>query len=72
MKAARLILAPWAAIVALWYALHYSGLVNPALVPTPHAVAKRFVEQNGGRLEIHSTPGTGTTVRIRLPAEAAA
>ncbi|HXY32371.1 MAG TPA: ATP-binding protein [Gemmatimonadaceae bacterium] len=32
------------------------------------AVAKRFVEQNGGRLEIESTPGTGTVVRIRLPA----
>jgi NitT/TauT family transport system permease protein len=37
-----LILAPWAAIVALWYAVHYSGLVNPALVPTPHAVAQQF------------------------------
>ncbi|HXY32216.1 MAG TPA: ATP-binding protein, partial [Gemmatimonadaceae bacterium] len=32
------------------------------------AVAKRFVEQNGGRLEIESRPGTGTVVRIRLPA----
>lgn len=36
------------------------------------AIAKRFVEQNGGRLEIRSTPGAGTTVRVRLPAGAAA
>ncbi|MGH7535783.1 MAG: sensor histidine kinase, partial [Gemmatimonadales bacterium] len=30
-------------------------------------IAKRYVEQNGGRLEITSRPGEGTTVRIRLP-----
>jgi signal transduction histidine kinase len=35
------------------------------------AIAKRYVEQNGGRLEIESRPGAGTTVRLRLPAEAA-
>jgi NitT/TauT family transport system permease protein len=45
-----LVLAPWAAIVALWYAIHYSGIVNPALVPTPHAVAERFWELAGQRL----------------------
>jgi NitT/TauT family transport system permease protein len=45
-----LILAPWAAIVAVWYAIHYSGVVNPALVPTPHAVAERFWELAGQRL----------------------
>ena len=45
-----LILAPWAAIVLVWYAIHYSGIVNPALVPTPHAVAKRFVELSKQRL----------------------
>jgi NitT/TauT family transport system permease protein len=45
-----LILAPWAAIVALWYAIHYGALVNPALVPTPHAVALRFWELAGDRL----------------------
>jgi signal transduction histidine kinase len=30
------------------------------------AIAKRYVEQNGGHLEIVSRPG-GTTVRVRLP-----
>jgi len=45
-----LILAPWAAIVLVWYAIHYSGVVNPALVPTPHDVAKRFFELSGQRL----------------------
>jgi NitT/TauT family transport system permease protein len=45
-----LILAPWAALLALWYAIHYSGLVNPALVPTPHAVAASFWELAGQRL----------------------
>jgi NitT/TauT family transport system permease protein len=50
VKGATLILAPWAAIVALWYAIHYSGVVNPALVPTPHSVAERFWELAGARL----------------------
>lgn len=52
LRNALLILAPWAGIVAVWYAIHYSGLVNPALVPTPHAVAKRFVELAGQRLPL--------------------
>jgi signal transduction histidine kinase len=34
------------------------------------AIAKRYVEQNSGRLEIESSPGSGTRVRVRLPAEA--
>jgi NitT/TauT family transport system permease protein len=38
-----LILVPWVLIVILWYGIHYSGLVNPALVPTPHAVFARFI-----------------------------
>ena len=50
MKRAILILAPWAVILAAWYAIHYSGLVNPALVPTPHAVAERFAELARDRL----------------------
>lgn len=32
------------------------------------AIAKRYVAQNGGRLDIASTPGTGTIVRISLRA----
>jgi two-component system, NtrC family, sensor histidine kinase HydH len=31
------------------------------------AIAKRYIEQNGGALEIASVAGEGTTVRIRLP-----
>ncbi len=44
LSRASLILAPWLAIVGVWYAIAYSGLVNEALIPTPHAVARRFVE----------------------------
>jgi len=44
------ILAPWLAILVLWYAVRASGLVNPALVPAPHAVLERFVELARGRL----------------------
>jgi len=36
------------------------------------AIVKRYVEQNGGRLELVSRPGAGTTVRVRLPAAAEA
>ncbi len=44
MRRVALILAPWVLIVLAWYAVAYSGLINPALVPTPHAVAARFWE----------------------------
>jgi NitT/TauT family transport system permease protein len=47
---AALLLAPWLAIVALWYAVRASGLVNPALVPAPHAVAAKFAELLRDRL----------------------
>jgi NitT/TauT family transport system permease protein len=50
VRRALLILAPWAVIVLLWYAIHHSGLVNPALVPPPHQVAARFWELSGQRL----------------------
>jgi signal transduction histidine kinase len=33
------------------------------------AISRRFVEQNGGRLQITSRRGVGTTVRVHLPAE---
>lgn len=35
---AALIALPWLIIVALWYAVRLSGLINPALVPAPHQV----------------------------------
>ncbi len=37
-----LTIVPWVVIVLLWYAIAYSGLISPSLVPTPHAVAGRF------------------------------
>ena len=42
MRRAALIITPWLVILLLWYAVAYSGLVNPALIPTPHAVAEQF------------------------------
>src|SRR6185312_1273748 len=44
MRRIALVLAPWALIILLWYAIAYSGLINPSLVPTPGAVASRFWE----------------------------
>jgi NitT/TauT family transport system permease protein len=44
LKRAALILAPWFVIVGMWYGLAYSGLINEALIPKPHAVAVRFWE----------------------------
>lgn len=52
MRRAALILLPWLAILAVWYAVHHSGLINPALVPAPHAVAARFAELGTGRLPL--------------------
>ena len=45
-----LVAAPWLAIVALWYAVRASGLVNPSLVPAPHAVLAKFAELARDRL----------------------
>ncbi len=45
-----LIAAPWLLIIALWYGIRVSGLVNPTLVPAPHAVLAKFVELAQGRL----------------------
>ncbi len=35
------------------------------------ATARRFVEQHGGRLDLESQPGAGTTVRVWLPVSSA-
>jgi NitT/TauT family transport system permease protein len=39
-----LIALPWLIVVGIWYAIAYSGLINPALVPTPDRVAWRFFD----------------------------
>lgn len=52
MRRTALILAPWVVLVAIWYGIHHSGLVNPALVPTPDEVGRRFVELIQGRLPL--------------------
>ena len=48
-----LILTPWAFIVLAWYAVRASGLINPGLIPAPHAVAGKawelFVQENLAR-----------------------
>ncbi len=36
------IFLPWLALLALWYAVRMSGLVSPALIPTPWDVLTRF------------------------------
>ncbi|HEY1326998.1 MAG TPA: ABC transporter permease [Casimicrobiaceae bacterium] len=51
-RTAALVLAPWVAIVAIWYAVAYSGLINPALLPKPHAVLARFWELMRDRLPL--------------------
>jgi NitT/TauT family transport system permease protein len=50
LRHVALVLLPWLLILLLWYAVRASGLINPALVPAPHAVAQRFAELLGGRL----------------------
>ena len=50
LRTAALLLAPWALILAIWYALAYSGLVNPALLPKPQQVLARFRELIHDRL----------------------
>src|SRR5688500_4876440 len=42
LRVAMLSLAPWLLILAVWYLVRLSGLVKPALVPTPGDVAARF------------------------------
>ena len=47
-----LLAAPWLLIVAAWYAVRASGLVNPALVPAPHEVLARARSLAGERLPL--------------------
>ena len=51
-RTGALVLAPWLAILLLWYAVAYSGLVNPALLPKPHQVFARFRELLADRLPL--------------------
>ena len=50
MRRAVFLLTPWLVLLAHWYAVHYSGFINPALVPAPHAVAAKFMELMQSRL----------------------
>jgi NitT/TauT family transport system permease protein len=52
LRKLALITAPWLLLLGTWYGVHHSGMVNPALVPTPHAVARRFLELLGDRLPL--------------------
>jgi NitT/TauT family transport system permease protein len=52
LRKLALITAPWLLLLGGWYGVHHSGLVNPALVPTPHAVALRFLELLADRLPL--------------------
>lgn len=45
-----LLVAPWLCILALWVAIPASGLVSPALVPSPAAVLRKFIELSRDRL----------------------
>jgi NitT/TauT family transport system permease protein len=47
-----LLIAPWLAILLAWYALAYSGLVNPALLPRPDQVFAKFRELLHDRLPL--------------------
>ena len=50
LKQVALILSPWLLLLLLWYAVRASGLINPALVPSPHEVWFKFIELSRGRL----------------------
>jgi len=50
LRRQALIIAPWLILLAAWYGIHYSGLINPALVPSPYEVWVRFVELLRDRL----------------------
>ncbi len=49
-------IAPWLAVIALWYLVRLSGLVRPSLVPMPHQVLAKWitlVADNGFLLDMY-------------------
>lgn len=49
-----IVLGPWALVIVVWYALRYSGLFKPNLIPTPVEVAARFWQMLlDGNLLVH-------------------
>jgi NitT/TauT family transport system permease protein len=50
VRRTAVILLPWLFLLVGWYGIHYCGLVNPALVPTPYDVFRRFIELMQSRL----------------------
>ena len=52
MRRVAFILLPWLFLLVGWYGIHYSGIVNPALVPTPYDVLRRFIELMQSRLPL--------------------
>jgi NitT/TauT family transport system permease protein len=58
-----LIALPWLLVIGIWYAIAYSGLINPSLVPTPTAVAERFWRlMSSGRLPVDIAMSTGRVI----------
>ncbi len=51
-RKAGLMLAPWLVILLAWYAIAYSGLINPGLLPKPHQVLEKGIELIRGRLPL--------------------
>lgn len=50
---------PWVCVIVAWTLLHYSGIVNPSLVPTPAQVARRFWQLlSSGKLPIDTLTST--------------
>jgi NitT/TauT family transport system permease protein len=52
VRRAALLVSPWLLIIGGWYTIHYSGLINPVLVPAPHVVASRFLQLMHDRLPL--------------------
>jgi len=52
LKRVAQLAAPWLVLLLAWYAVRASGLVKPALVPSPGAVLAQFIELAQGRLPL--------------------